>query len=69
LVETTKAWGLERVFFKNESGGLASLPIAWTDIKPFDPFVKMGEGRAFLHSRDAIHLSNLLSELLGKCVK
>jgi hypothetical protein len=32
-------WGDERVYFHDDTGRLVSLPAAWTDLFPSDPFV------------------------------
>src|SRR4029077_7833782 len=38
-------WGEDRVYCRDEDGELFSLPAAWTDVAPADPFVVIAAGR------------------------
>jgi Family of unknown function (DUF5372) len=38
-------WGEDRVHLHDENGQLFSLPAAWTDVAPVDPFVVLADGR------------------------
>ena len=56
-------WAEDRVFFFTDDGGLKSLPSAWTDAVPVDPFVVIGEGRSPFRPADLLELSALLTQL------
>jgi len=55
-------WGEDRVFFHLVDGHLHSLPAAWTDVGPADPFVTIGAGRALFRYADLLALAHLLQE-------
>src|SRR5438445_12455763 len=46
LVDCRQTWGEDRVYFHDDSGQLARLPLQWTDVVPDDPTVKIGAGPA-----------------------
>jgi hypothetical protein len=46
FVKRRKNWRLDRVYFYNEAGELATLPAEWTDVVTPDPFVVMSAGRS-----------------------
>lgn len=56
-------WGEDRVMFRDETGRLRSLPLAWTDLMPPDPFVTVATGRVLFHVRDLERLVDLLRAL------
>jgi len=61
LVVQRLAWGEPRVFFHDaHTGELRSLPTAWTDLAPPDPFVVLAAGRALLRLTDLQALAHLL---------
>ena len=45
-VDCRQTWGENRVYFYNDAGELARLPLRWTDIVPADPTAVVGVGRA-----------------------
>ncbi len=53
----------KRVFFHEESGDLQSIPIAWTDMSPPDPFVSFSKGRSLFRVAELLSLCVLLEEL------
>jgi len=55
-------WGEDRVFFHEADGRLHSLPAAWTDVGPVDPFVRIAAGRALFRYEDLLVLVRLLQE-------
>ena len=61
-----KAWGEDRVYYKSEAGELVSLPLAWTNLVPEDPFVHFGEGRAAFRLSDLLEITRLLNLLHGE---
>lgn len=56
-------WREERVWFYREDGSTASLPLAWCDLQPPDPYLVVGEGRAAFRVKDLLRLSELLTEV------
>jgi hypothetical protein len=56
-------WGEDRVYFHLGDGYLHSLPTAWTDVGPVDPFVAIAAGRAHFRYEDLLALVRLLQEL------
>jgi hypothetical protein len=53
----------KRAFFRDESGDLKSIPIAWTDLSPPDPFVSFSKGRSLFRVKELLSLCGLLEEL------
>ncbi|MGW1365130.1 DUF5372 family protein [Streptomyces chartreusis] len=45
FVDRRMAWDEDRVALADENGEVVSLPAAWTDVDPVDPFVTMAAGR------------------------
>jgi len=56
-------WGEDRVCFHGADGRWQSLPAAWTDIGPADPFVAIAAGRAIFRFEDLLALVRLLGDL------
>ncbi len=46
LIQTKRCWGIERVYYTDESGVLRHLPVGWTSVAVKDPFVKVAAGRS-----------------------
>jgi hypothetical protein len=53
-------WGEDRVHLHDENGVLFSLPAAWTDVAPVDPFVVLAEGRCPFATTDLLALAELV---------
>lgn len=58
-----QTWGEDRVYFHLDDGRLHSLPTAWTDVGPVDPFVTIAAGRALFRYADLLALVRLLQDL------
>ena len=56
-------WREEKVWFYREDGTTCSVPLAWCDLQPPDPYFVVGEGRAAFRVEDLLRLSELLSEV------
>lgn len=57
------AWGESRIFFADpETNQVRSLPVAWTDLAPSDPFVLLAAGRAILRLIDVWAVVRLLDD-------
>ena len=63
LVDCRQTWGEDRVYFYDDSGQLARLPLQWTDVVPDDPTVEVGAGRAHFRYHDLCRLVDLLTRL------
>lgn len=64
LIAQRLAWGEPRVFFHDPTTGhLRSLPTAWTNVAPPDPFVVLAAGRAILRFTDMQRLLHLLYDV------
>ena len=63
LVDCRQTWGEDRVYFHDDSGQLARLPLQWTDVVPDDPTVVVGAGRAHFRYDDLCRLADLLTRL------
>lgn len=61
LLAVRFTWGERRVFFIDPSTNqVRSLPLAWTDLAPPDPFVELAAGRALLRLADVQAVVRLL---------
>ncbi len=56
-------WGEHRVWFFDDDQCLRSLPAAWTDVAPPDPFVTVAAGRTPFRLEDLRRLAALLVAL------
>ena len=65
LVDCRQTWGEDRVYFHDDSGQLARLPLQWTDVVPDDPTVVVGAGRAHFRYDDLCRFADLLTGLDG----
>ena len=63
LVDCRQTWGEDRVYFYDDSGQLARLPLQWTDVVPDHPTVAIGAGRAHFRYDDLYRLADLLRRL------
>lgn len=63
FVDRRLAWDVDRVSFVDENGEVASLPAAWTDIDPVDPFVTMAASRCPFRVADLLAVADLIDAL------
>ena len=56
-------WGAEQVYYREVSGQLRSIPIAWTSLIPEDPALLFGQGRAPFRLADLLELTRLIDAL------
>jgi Family of unknown function (DUF5372) len=56
-------WGEDRVYFHDAAGQLRSVPAAWTDAVPADPFVAVAAGRALFRPDDLLAAVALIREM------
>jgi hypothetical protein len=63
LVVCRHNWGDERVYYQNEAGALCSLPLAWTDLAPADPYVHLVAKQSAFRVTDLLELARLLASL------
>lgn len=57
LITYRQNWGEDRVWFADAAGRLHSLPAAWTDAVPVDPFVAIAAGRSRLRVAELLELA------------
>lgn len=63
LLAQRSAWGELRLFFTDpQTNQVRSLPVAWTDLAPPDPFVRLAAGRAILRLVDVQAIVRLLDD-------
>jgi hypothetical protein len=55
-------WGEDRVHLHDENGQVFSLPVAWTDVAPVDPFVVLAAGRCPFTVVDLLALAELIDQ-------
>jgi len=63
FVKRRRNWQLDRVYYFDAAGELATLPAEWTDVVAPDPFVVVAAGRAPFRTGDLLTLTELLSRL------
>ena len=56
-------WGEDRVYCRDEDGELFSLPAAWTDVAPADPFVVIAAGRCPFTAGGLLAVADLVDRL------
>jgi len=68
FVDRHLAWDVDRVSVVGDDGVVVSLPAAWTDIDPVDPFVVMAAGRSAFRPEDLLAVADLLDALKSRGV-
>jgi hypothetical protein len=63
LVVRKKNWAEDRVFHSDADGRTRSIPAAWTDIDPPDPFVIVAAGRSPFRIDDLLALASIIDGL------
>jgi hypothetical protein len=63
FVKRRHNWRADRVYARDDTGELVSLPAEWTDVVPEDPFVVVAGGRAPFHLAGLVVLSELVASL------
>jgi hypothetical protein len=63
FVQRRRTWDVDRVFFRGPGGGVVSLPAAWTDAVPADPFAVMADGQVPFRTADLLAAAELVSRL------
>jgi hypothetical protein len=63
LVVRKKNWAEDRVFYPGADGQTRSIPAAWTDIDPPDPFVSVAGGRSPFRIDDLLALASIIDGL------
>jgi hypothetical protein len=59
-------WGEDRVHLRDGRGELFSLPAAWTDVAPVDPFVVIAAGRCPFTLAGLLALTDLVDRLAAR---
>ena len=63
LLDCRQGWGEYRVYFYDSEQVLISMPAAWTDILPRDPFVELSDGRSFYRLEDLLCLRRFIDTI------
>ena len=63
FVVRRRNWGEDRVYCRDQGGGLFSLPAGWTDVVPADPFVVVADGRCPFIIEGLLALADLIDLL------
>jgi hypothetical protein len=63
LIDRRQTWGEHRVYFHDDAGELARLPLQWTDVEPDEATIVVGAGRAHFRYDDLCRLADLLTRL------
>ena len=66
IVSIQQCWGEGRVRYCDEKGAIRSVPISWTDHKPYDMFLEQSAGRSIVHIKDLAGFRHLIRSLQGK---
>ncbi len=62
-MEVRRNWSETRVFYRDSSGRLLSIPAAWTTLSEPDPFVSLTEGRSAFRCVDLLALRRYLDSI------
>jgi len=60
LINCTRCWGEDRVFYVDETEQVCSLPARWTSVLADDPFMVISAGRAHFRAADLLELVKLV---------
>ena len=63
FVKRRKNWQLDRVYYFDAAGALATVPADWTDVVAPDPFVVIAAGRSPFRTEDLLALTELVASL------
>jgi hypothetical protein len=63
FVKRRRNWRVDRVYFFDAAGDLASLPADWTGVVAADPFVVVAAGRSPFHIVGLLELSELVARM------
>jgi hypothetical protein len=64
LVQYQQTWGAHRVYYHDQQGQLASMPVSWTSLALLDPFVAISAGRSLFRVADLLALADLCRRLM-----
>jgi hypothetical protein len=63
IVTRRHYWSDQRLLFYDDQHVLVSIPLAWTDRAPVDPFVVLSAGRSSFRLEDLIELAQLVRRI------
>lgn len=63
LVDYVHDWREHRVYFYDQDDNLKSVPTAWTDVLPLDPFVLTASGRSYFRTNELLKLATLIQTI------
>jgi len=65
FVKRRNNWRADRVYVREETAGLVSLPAEWTDAVPEDPFVVVAGGRVPFDLEGLLALAEVVASLVA----
>jgi hypothetical protein len=63
LVTYRKAWGEDRVYFRDKKKRLHHMPVGWTSAVAADAFKATAAGRCRFRTEDLLRLADLIQRL------
>lgn len=66
LVTYKKAWGEDRVYFRDRKGRLHHMPVGWTSVEAPDPFRTLAAGRCCFRAEDLLRLADIVGGLTAR---
>ena len=63
LVDYVHDWREHRVYFYDQDDNLKSIPTAWTNVLPLDPFVLTSSGRSYFRTNELLELAFLIQAI------
>jgi hypothetical protein len=52
ILSIQQCWGEGRMRYRDEKGAIRTVPLSWTDHKPYDKFLEQSSGRSIVHIKD-----------------
>jgi hypothetical protein len=63
IIEYRCGWEEERVWFYKQDETVGTIPLAWTNLRPPDPYLDMEEVHSPFRVEDLLQLSDLIKEM------
>ena len=63
IIKYKRIQGRDRVFFHQKDGSIGSLPLAWCDLRPLDPYLDIEGKHSPFRVEDLLKLSDIIKEV------
>jgi len=63
IIKYKRIQARDRIFFHQKDGSIGSLPLAWCDLRPPDPYLDMMEKQSPFRVEDLLKLSDIIKEV------